>query len=204
MKENCSTSEANRKLAHDYTDAIFVGVGGCGINTISRLRRAGVRGSRTVCINRFVEELPIKGEDVVNFALLGKKSDPGYYRVPISQEERTVAEKRIREMLHGAKKMLLFAGLGGFTGTAIAPVAAAAAKAEGVTLGMVITYPFKLERKRRELADKAYPALEGMADDFILRRNDDLVHLCPEKPMNEAFELLDMQIANEIKNGAQT
>jgi len=190
-----------QKLAHDYTDAVFVAVGGCGINTITRLRKAGITGSKTVCISRFEGELPVKGEGVVNFALLGKKSDPGCYRVPISAEERADAEKHIRETIKGARKVLLFAGLGGFTGTAIAPVAAAAAKAEGAMLGMVITYPFKLERKRRELADKAYPGLQNLADDFVLRRNDDLVHLCPEKPMNEAFGLLDLKLAEEIKRG---
>ena len=57
----------DQKLAHDYTDAVFVGIGGCGINTISRLRKDGITGSRTVCINSFPQELPIKGDDVVNF-----------------------------------------------------------------------------------------------------------------------------------------
>ena len=196
----------DQKLAHDYTNAVFVGLGGCGINTISRLRKAGIRGSKTVCISRFKEDLPIKGEDVVNFALLGKKADPARYlrsKSPVSLEERADAEKCLTEAFKGAKKVLLFAGLGGFTGTGIARVAAAAAKAEGAKLGMVITYPFKLEKKRRERADHVFPALQNLADDLVLRRNDDLVDLCPEKPMSEAFGMLDSELAEEIKKGAR-
>ena len=195
------TDEMNQNLAHDYTDAVFVGLGGCGINTISRLRKIGIKGSKTLCISRFEDELLVRGEDVLNFALLGKKDKPGYHRVPVSAEERAEAERRVREAVKGAKKVLLFAGLGGITGTAIAPIAAVAAKAEGATLGMVLTYPFKLERRRRELADNAYSALQGMADDFILRRNDDLAKMCPEKPMNEAFALFDAALAEEISAG---
>ena len=198
------TEATNQKLVHDYTDAVFVGVGGCGINTISRLRKAGIKGSKTLCISRFEDELLVRGDDVLNFALLGKKDKPGCHRVPVSAEERAEAERRVREAVKGAKKVLLFAGLGGITGTAIAPVAAAAAKAEGATLGMVVTYPFKMERRRRELADREYPALRSMADDFILRKNDDLVNLCPEKPMNEAFMLFDAALAEEIKAGRAT
>ena len=193
----------DQKLAHDYTNAVFVGLGGCGINTISRLRKAGIRGSKTVCISRFKEDLPIKGKDVVNFALLGKKADPARYlrsKSPVSLEERADAEKCLTEAFKGAKKVLLFAGLGGFTGTGIARVAAAAAKAEGARLGMVITYPFKLEKKRRERADHVFPSLRDMADDLVLRKNDDLIEICPDKPMGEAFEILDDELANEMKN----
>ena len=189
----------DQKLAHDYTDAVFVGIGGCGINTISRLRKDGITGSRTVCINSFPHEQPIKGDDVVNFALNGGKNAFVYCRMPISSEACADAEKRIREMIKGAKKVLLFAGLGGFTGTTIAPVAAAAAKAEGATLGIVITLPFTLENKRRELAEQNYPKLRSMADDFVLRKNDDLVEMCPKKSINEAFKMLDNELAGEIK-----
>ena len=193
----------NQKLAHDYTDAVFVGVGGCGINTISRLRKAGIMGTRTVFINRFTEGPLAKGGDVVNFTLNGAKYAPCNYRVPISVEERAEAERRIREVLKDAKKVLLFAGLGGFTGTAIAPVVAAAAKAEGALLGVVLTFPFKLEKKRVEAADKALPGLSGLADDFLLRKNDDLVDRFPNMLLSKAFDLCDMELAEEIKKGGR-
>ncbi|MFA4982600.1 MAG: hypothetical protein WC588_00110 [Candidatus Micrarchaeia archaeon] len=192
----------NQKLAHDYTDAVFVGVGGCGMNTVSRLRKAGVKGTRTICISRLTEEQKVEGNDVNRIVLLGTEADPVCYRLskaPISSDERAAAEIKIQEALGGAKKVLLFAGLGGFTGTAIVPVVAAMAKGEAATLGMVITYPFRLERHRREVAEKALPSLSGLADDFMLRKNDDLVDRCPKMPMNEAFGLFDMEIAKEIK-----
>ncbi len=191
----------DRKFAHDYKDAVFVGVGGCGINTISRLRKVGLKGIRTLCISRFEDDLPVNGEDVVNFALLEQKSATIPYRVPVSAEECANAEKRIREVIKGAKKVLLFVGLGGLTGTAIAPIAAVVAKAEGATLGMVITYPFKVEKRRCEAAEKAYPKLQEMADDFILKRNDDLARMFREMPISDAFALRDKEIADMIKAG---
>ncbi len=194
----------DQKLAHDYTDAVFVGLGGCGINTISRLRKAGIKGSSTVCINRLKEDLLIEGEDVVNFALLGRRADSESYlcaKSSLSLEERADAENCLKKALKGAKKVLLFAGLGGFTGTALAPIAAAAAKAEGARVGMVLTYPFALERKREEIAEKALPVLQNMADDVLLRKNDELVGRWPEKPMDEAFRLLDEETAEEILKG---
>ena len=188
----------SEKFAHDYTDAVFVGLGGCGINTISRLRKAGLKGTRTLCISRFEEKQLVKGKDVVNFTLLKGMSAVRDHQPPVSAEERANAEKCVRDMIKGAKKVLLFAGLGGFTGTAIAPVAAAAAKAEGATLGVVITYPFKVEKKRCAIAEKAYPELQEMADDFVLMKNDDLALMFREMPIGEAFGLRDKQIASAI------
>jgi len=197
-------AENNQKFAHDYTGAVFVAVGGCGMSTVSRLRKSGIRGSKTVCISRFKEELYIKGEDVVNFALLGRNVDSEHYersKTPVSPEECIDVENYLKEAFKGTKKVLIFAGLGGFTGSAIVPVAAAIAKAEGAMLGMVITYPFKLERKRTEMADKALSGLSELADDFILRRNNDLVEMCPKLPMNEAFGRFDMKLGEEIRRG---
>ena len=191
-------------LAHDYTDAVFVGLGGCGINTISRLRKEGIKGSKTVCISRLKEELPVKGEDVVNFALLGRRADSESYlcaKSPLSLEERADAENCLKKAFKGAKNVLLFAGLGGFTGTALAPVAAAVAKAEGARVGMVLTYPFEMEKGRRKIAEKALPDLQKMADDRILRKNDELFKKWPDKPMDEVFRLLDAETAEEILKG---
>ena len=199
-------TEKGLEFTNDYTDAVFLGIGGCGINTISRLRKSGVKGIRTLCISRFKEELLVEGENVVNFALLGKKADPERYlrsKSPVSLEERADAEKRIRETVKGAKKVLLFAGLGGFTGTAIVPVAASVTKAEGATLGMVLTYPFKLERKRCEAAEKSCPELQKLADECILMKNDDLAQTFREMPLNDAFKLRDMKIADAIRAGGK-
>ena len=153
-------TEIDQKFTHDYTDAVFVGLGGCGINTISRLRKAGLKGIRTLCISRFEEKQLVQGEDVVNLTLIEGMSAVRDHQPPVSAEECANAEKSVRAAIKGAKKVLLFAGLGGFTGTALMPVAAAAAKAEGATLGMVITYPFKVEKRRCEAAEKAYPKLK--------------------------------------------
>jgi len=187
------------KFARDYSDAVFVAVGGCGINTVSRMRKTGVTGARTLCISRFEDELSVKGDGVTSLVLLGKKATA----VPVSEEERANAEKQIREFLKGTKKVLLFAGLGGFTGTAIAPIVAATAKTEGAMLGMVITYPFKMEKRRCAAAEKAYPGLQKLADDFVLMKNDDLIQMFREMPIGDAFALRDKQIAEEIGKGAQ-
>ena len=194
-------TEIDQKFTHDYTDAVFVGLGGCGINTISRLRKAGLKGTRTLCISRFEEKQLVQGEDVVNLTLIEGMSAVRDHQPPVSAEECANAEKSVRAAIKGAKKVLLFAGLGGFTGTALMPVAAAAAKAEGATLGMVITYPFKVEKRRCEAAEKAYPKLQEMADDFILKRNDDLARMFREMPISEAFTLRDKEIADMIKAG---
>ena len=188
-----------QKLAHDYTDAVFVGLGGCGTNTIARLRRSGIKGNKTVIVERFSVSDAAKLNNVSYVALLERPADPGYYRLPLSPDERDHANKLLKIELAGAKKVLLFAGLGGFTGTGLAPIAAAVAKAEGAQLGMVITYPFKLEKKRREIADKNFPNLQSMADDFLMRRNDDLVTICPDSTIADAFVMQDDALAEEIK-----
>ncbi|MFA5929320.1 MAG: hypothetical protein WC861_00390 [Candidatus Micrarchaeia archaeon] len=193
--------EMGSKFTHDYTDAVFVGLGGCGINNISRLRKAGLKGARTLCISRFEEKQLVNGKDVVNFTLLKGMSAVRDHQQPVSAEERANAEKCVRETIKGAKKVLLFAGLGGFTGTALSPVAAAAAKAEGATLGMAITYPFRVEKRRCAIAEQAYPELQKMADDFVLMKNDDLALMFREMPISEAFGLRDKELAAAIRAG---
>jgi len=194
-------TEIDQKFTHDYTDAVFVGVGGCGINTISRLRKAGLKGTLALCISRFDDKQLVKGEDVVNLTMLKGMSMVRDHQPQVPSEELANAEKSVRETIKGAKKVLLFAALGGFTGTTFMPVAAAAAKAEGAMLGMVITYPFRVEKKRCVIAEKLYPELQKMADDFVLFKNDDLAKMFREMPIGDAFELRDKNVADAIKAG---
>jgi cell division GTPase FtsZ len=66
---------------------------------------------------------------------------------------------------------------------------------------MALTYPFRLEKKRCERAEKAYPELQKMADDFILKKNDELILKFREMPIGDAFAQRDLELAASIRAG---
>lgn len=98
------------------SDTVFIGIGSCGINTVSRLSELGIAGS---------------------------------------------------------KRAFIFAGLGGTTGTSLAPVAVQVSNSLGIETTAVLTLPFELERTRTRIAQAALPTFSDSSCGLIVRDNND-------------------------------
>ena len=161
---------------------LFIGVGGSGVNTVSRLINSGMRGA-FLCISQRGEIPSPASENVVRIAL------PETISFPISEPWIS----KIRAQMDKANRVFLFVGLGGLTGTSLAIQLSQMREME-----IHATYPFALERKRRKIADEALSKIKGK---MHLRHNDEFIKH-PEMqsmPMNEYFRMMDEQVCVELK-----
>jgi cell division protein FtsZ len=182
------------KKGNEYSDAVFVGVGGCGINTVSRLSEQGITGSKSILVNRMGDNHPasVKGASGITIDM------PLSTRMPLPDDEINSFKSQLSEELKGAGKAYIFAGLGGATGTSLAPIAAQTAKELGVEPTIIITMPFEIERTRCEIAKNALSAFQNAPSRLIVRDNNDLVKEWPNLPINEAFKKFDEKLVGRL------
>ena len=185
---------------------LICGCGGSGNNTMNRITHLGVEGAITVAINTDKQHLDhtralqklLVGRHITRG--LGAGGDPSTGR-KCAEAGRDV----ITQIVSGADLVFITAGLGGGTGTGIAPIVAEEAKRAGALVVAVVTTPFQVERRQRMLR-----ALEGLehlrqeADAVLVLDNNRLLHYVPNLPLDEAFSIMDQLIAEIVKGIVET
>lgn len=99
---------------------------------------------------------------------------------------------RLRARISGYMAVIVVAGLGGATGSYLAPEITKVAKELGILTIAVASMPFSMEGKRR--LDRAIDALEELkvtADSVLVLSNDALLDLYGSLPLIEAFHKSD-------------
>ncbi len=171
-----------------------VGVGGCGLNAVSRLVEEGLIGPEFYAIDTDAQALStcnVPNKIQIGAKLtsaLGAGSDPKVGRR--AAEEDT---NRIIEMLQGADMVFVTAGLGGGTGAGAASVVASLAKELDALTVAVVTKPFAFEgTKRMRLAEQSMEELAEVVDTLITIPNDRLLAIVPRgTSIKQAFRVAD-------------
>lgn len=92
----------------------------------------------------------------------------------------------------------------GGTGTGSAPVIAQTARSNGALTVAVVTLPFASEgRIRMENALQGLEKLRKSVDTLIVIKNDKLLGLVPNLPLNTAFKVCDEVLAGSVKGIAE-
>ncbi|MDW7681995.1 MAG: cell division protein FtsZ, partial [bacterium] len=178
-----------------------VGTGGAGNNTITRLGQAGIHGIETLAVNTDAQDLLFTKS--TNKLLIGKNitrglgagSDP-----QIGEEAMRENEKELKSFLEGADIVFVTCGLGGGTGTGSAPVIAEIARELGALTISVVTTPFSDEGILKEKnAASGLERLRKNSDTVIVVKNDRLLDLVPDLPINAAFKVADEILVNAVK-----
>ena len=121
-----------------------VGIGSAGVKIVSLLSR------KTVLVDRFAyiscddgDFSTVEQKDTVGIeSRVDQKLTPAIVRgLALRYHEK------IREFLGGSKVVFVVAGLGGATGSGLAPVVASIAKECGATAVAVAVMPFEFEKK---------------------------------------------------------
>ena len=111
----------------------------------------------------------------------------------------------ITKIVGGADLVFVTAGLGGGTGTGIAPIVAEEAKRSGALVVAVVTTPFSVERRQRmQRALEGLELLRKAADAVLVLDNNRLLHFVPNLPLDEAFTIMDQPIAELVKGVFKT
>ena len=187
--------------AHSQSAVIkVIGVGGGGGNAVGHMVDAGIEGVDFICAN--TDSQALKGSRVrtslqigCNITKgLGAGADPDIGR-QAAMEDRD----RIQEVIEGADKLFITAGMGGGTGTGAAPIVAQVAKELGILTVAVVTKPFQMEGgKRMQIADHGIGELGKYVDSLITIPNEKLLAvLGGETTLLDAF-----RSANQVLQGA--
>ncbi len=179
-----------------------VGAGGSGTNTLNRLFEMGITGAKLIAANTDARHLlKIKANKKI---LLGKKLTKGRgcgSNPACGEKAAQEAENEIKEALKDANLVFLTCGLGGGTGTGALPEIAKMVKNElGALTVAVVTLPFSSEGKiRMENALKGLEKLKNQVDTAIVIKNDKLLSIAPDLPLNTAFKVSDEILASSVK-----
>ena len=179
---------------------VVVGCGGGGCNSVHRLNEIGISCAETVAINTDRPHLSrikahkrlLIGQGVTNG--LGAGSDPNVGR---TCAENSVPE--ISKLLYQADLTFITVGLGGGTGTGLAPVVADVARRQGSVVVVIATTPFEVEGSRNRVALRGIRELRGLCDTLLLLDNNRLLEMVANLPVHQAFAVMDQLISEIIK-----
>jgi cell division protein FtsZ len=194
------------KFIEESKQKIYVvGAGGSGTNTLDRLFEMGIEGVRLVGMNTDAKHLlKVRANKKV---IIGKKLTQGRgagSNPVVGEEAAKESMTEIKEAVADGSLVFVTCGLGGGTGTGSAPVIAEQARMAGALTVAVVTLPFISEGKiRMENALNGLEKLKKNTDTVIVIKNDKLLALAPDLPLNTAFKVCDEVLAGAVKGIAE-
>ncbi len=182
-----------------------IGVGGAGCNLINKLTKRGISSASTIAMNTDAKHLNMI--EAQKKLLIGKEitrglGAGGYPEVAAKCAE--ASKREIMELISGNDLVFLCGGMGGGTGGGALPLIAKYAKENGSLVVAFVTYPFALERSRKQKADWSIDQLSRNADTTVVVENDRLLNYAPNLPIEKAFDLVDNIMYNAIRGIADT
>jgi len=196
-----NNEDLDQILAELKTEIAVIGCGGGGSNTISRMMEEGIHGAKLIAINTDAQHLIRTHAD--QRILVGRQRTRGLGAgsIPqIGEEAALENEQEIRAVVSGCDMVFITVGLGGGTGTGVAPVVAKAAREEGALTIAIVTLPFGAEGAiRMENAEAGLERLRDVADTVIVVPNDKLLEVVPKLPLYAAFKVADEVLMRAVK-----
>ncbi len=184
---------------------LVVGCGGAGNNSVDRLMRIGVHGAKTVAIN--TDKMHIDRIEAEKKALIGRSITRGMGAggcPEVGERCALLAEDDIRRLISGADMTFITVGMGGGTGTGVAPVVARLAESMGSVVVAIATTPFDAEKRRCRAAREGLEKLRRYCDSVIVLDNNRLVKMVPNLPIEQAFCVMDQLISEVIRGITET
>ncbi len=173
----------SKNLAGDY---VAIGVGSAGSRMVSLLSKESLLVDRFAYIScdRNDFEVGGEGEKILIGSPIDQKLTPSIVR-----GLSTKALGTIRRVLEGAQVAFVVAGLGGATGTGLAPLVAELAQGMGVTTVGVAVMPFEFEKKLRFYAGVSLRRLRTSARGVIVIDNETLLKSSPEDSLTDIYKM---------------
>ncbi len=170
----------------------LVGVGGAGCNVLSLVHDREAGGLDAIAVNTDPVALLRAHADVKLLVTELREVTPeGALAAAEGQWDRLVA-------LFNHDLVLLLVGLGGATGSGIAPVVAQAAAANGARVMAFTVMPFQAEG-RRGVAEAALADLKLTCQSVLVLENENLVALEGDREFRQALALVNEMAARIVE-----
>lgn len=154
-----------------------IGVGGSGLNAVSRMAKCKIKGVELITINTDAQDLAKAKADVK--LRIGRKTTQGLgagMDPEIGRKSAIENRQEIAEILKGSDIVFVTCGMGGGTGSGASPVVAEVAKESGALTLAVVTKPFSFEGLARErIAENGIKRLKEKVDTVITISNNKLL-----------------------------
>ncbi|NKQ39139.1 MAG: cell division protein FtsZ [Methanosarcinales archaeon] len=184
---------------------LIIGCGGAGNNTVNRLNTMGIDSAETIAIN--TDKQHLDNIDADKKILIGKSLTKGLGaggNPEMGKKAAELARGTLEELFANANLVFVTAGMGGGTGTGVAPVVASIAKEQGAIVIGMVSSPFRVERVRIFKAEEGLEEFKKSADTVIVMDNNRLLEYVPNLPIEAAFSVMDQLIAETVKGITET
>src|SRR6056297_1852768 len=182
-----------------------IGCGGMGSNAVTWLFNKGINGATIYAGNTDALHLSVTKAD--EKLLIGKELTKGLGCGGAPNRGKEAAKESMVDMkkaVGGADMVFVLAGMGGGTGTGMAPVAAQIAKESGAVVIGVVTMPFESEKARIDKAEHGLQELRDVTDTCIVLDNNRLVDIAGQLPIEQAFAVANELVSTMIKGIVET
>ena len=177
-----------------------VGCGGAGSNIVNGMYWKSTR-IETVAVN--TDEEHLRKTDAHKKVLIGKdvtfgKDAGGFPEIGEHCAEK--ARQVLREAMRDADIVFVVAGMGGGTGTGVAPVVTAVAKEMNAMTFALPIMPFEAEgREKKEAAMAGISRLKDLADFTLVLDNNRLMDLGgADLPISEALKIVEKSVSRIV------
>jgi cell division protein FtsZ len=202
---NAATEDdISRVVSTLYADALepticAMGCGGAGCNIVSLVHRNSIEGIRTIAMN--VDREALENTEAETKICLNRKREPRPGTLDYYDDLNGLCEVAGQEALEAVQSGILFliTGMGGKTGTALAPAIAEAAKKKGIVTIAIAISPFS-EEGRSEAAEKGIQDLREHAECVIALENDSLKEVGMDLPFNQLVNVMNEMVAKVVEN----
>lgn len=182
-----------------------VGCGGAGNSITTRMYDLGIGNAEILAINTDKQDLDmcradkkiLIGESITRG--LGAGGDP-----VVGRRSAELARGTLSEVLDGSDLVFVTAGMGGGTGTGVAPVVADIAREKGATVVGIVSTPFHVERAPTIRAKTGIRELIDAAHTVIALDNNCWLNYIPHLPMGQGFSVMNQLIAETIRSISDT
>lgn len=184
---------------------LVVGCGGAGNNTVTRMSNIQIDSVEIIAIDTDKQDLDHSIAD--KKILVGKSITRGLGtggNPDVGRRSAELARKTLNNVLADADLVFIAAGMGGGTGTGVAPVVAKIARENGAIVVGVVSTPFQVERTRIIKAQKGIQKLSNVTHTLMVLDNNRLLNYTPNLPMRQAFSVMDQLISETVKSISET
>ena len=203
--QNALTGLENQTETIDSTvgqaDIKVIGAGGAGNNMADWLYKKGIHGAEIISVN--TDKMHLDHREADKKLLIGRDTTRGLGAGGVPEVGAQSAREQIHEIkssLQGADMVFVCAGMGGGTGTGVAPVIAQVAKETGAIVIGVVTMPFSIEKARIDKAEWGLKQLREVCNTVIVIDNNRLSSIAGNLPIQQAFAVANELISTMIKS----
>ena len=178
-----------------------IGVGGGGGNAINHMVSSGLKDVDFIAVNTDAQDL--RRNRAPYLVQVGEKITKGL-GVGGDPEKGKKAEEKLKLIIGQCDLLFITAGMGGGTGTGVAPYLAKLAKeiyGDDLLVVGVVTRPFNFEGYVREKqADEGIKEMQKYVDSMIIVPNEKLfANIDPETSSKDAFKMVDEVLLQAVK-----